>query len=142
MRIVIDTNIVFSALINSNSIIPDIIISPYGNYKFYTSDFLFGELEAHKIKLQKVSRLSEKEIELAKTKLFNYITVISLDIIPQEIWQEAITLTYDIDPDDISFVALSIFLDAFLWTGDKKLHNGLHNKGFDKVITTSNLIII
>jgi len=140
MRIVVDTNIVFSALISSSGIIPEIIVSPYGSYKFYASDYLFDELASHKSKLLKASKLSEKEIELAKAKLFNYISVVSLDIIPQEIWQVAEILTYDIDPDDISFVALSIFLDAYLWTGDKVLYNGLQNKGFDKVVMTSNLI--
>ena len=137
MRIVVDTNIVFSALISSSSIIPEIIIAPYGNFKFYTSEYLFYELEEHKIKLQKASKLTEKEINRAKIELFKYINIISLDIIPQEIWQKAERLTFDIDPDDISFVALSIFLNAYLWTGDKTLYNGLQNKGFDKVILTS-----
>ena len=137
MRIVIDTNIVFSALISSRSMIPEIIIAPYSNFKFYTSDYLFDELEEHKGKLQKSSKLTEKEIERARTELFKYINTISLSIIPQKIWQEAEELTFDIDPDDISFVALSIFLNAYLWTGDKILYNGLKNKGFDKVILTS-----
>ena len=48
-------------------------------------------------------------------------------------------LTIDIDPDDISFVALSIFLDAYLWTGDKSLYNGLKNKGFERVISSFEL---
>ena len=139
MRIVIDTNIIFSALISSGSVIPEIIIASSGNFKFYTSEYLFDELEEHKIKLQKASKLTEKEIERAKTKLFKYINIISLGIIPQKIWQEAEALTFDIDPDDISFVALSIFLDASLWTGDKTLYNGLQSKGFDKVILTSML---
>jgi putative PIN family toxin of toxin-antitoxin system len=139
MRIVIDTNIIFSALISSNSIIPEIIIAPYSNFRFFTSDYLFEELDEHKSKLQKASKLTEKEIERSKTKLFKYISTISLDIIPQEIWQEAEELTFDIDPDDISFVALSIFLDAYLWTGDKILYNGLQSKGFNKVFLTSTI---
>jgi len=139
MRVVIDTNIIFSALISSGSIIPEIIIAPYGNFRFYTSEYLFDELEEHKIKLQKASKLTENEIDRAKIKLFKYISIISLDIIQQEIWQVAEALTFDIDPDDISFVALSIFLDAYLWTGDKTLYNGLQNKGFDKVILTSTM---
>ena len=139
MKIVVDTNIVFSALIGSRSVIPDIIVAPYGNFKFYTSEYLFEELEHHRHKLQKASKLSEKEIEKVKTTLFKYINTISLEIIPQKIWQEAEALTFDIDPDDISFVALSIFLDAYLWTGDKVLYNGLINRGFEKVLLTSEL---
>ena len=139
MRIVVDTNIVFSALISSNTTIPDIIISPFGRNQFYTSEYLFEELEKHNDKLQKASKLTEKEINRAITQLFKYIKIISLDIIPQEIWLTAETLTVDIDPDDIAFVALSIFLDAFLWTGDKVLYNGLRNNGFDRVLSTFEL---
>jgi len=139
MKVVIDTNIVFSALISSSSTIPDIIIAPFNNFEFYTSEYLFEELENHKNKLQKASKLTEEEINKAKTKLFKYIRIISLEIIPQEIWQEAEGLTFDIDPDDITFVALSIFLDAYLWTGDKVLYNKLKNKGFDKILLTSEL---
>ena len=139
MNIVVDTNIVFSALISSSTTIPDIIIAPFSHFRFYTSEYLFKELEKHKQKLLKVSKLTEQEINKAKTELFKYISSISLEIIPQEIWQEAEALTFDIDPDDISFVALSIFLDAYLWTGDKVLYNGLINKGFNKVLLTSDL---
>jgi putative PIN family toxin of toxin-antitoxin system len=139
MKIVVDTNIVFSALISSSTTIPDIIIAPFSRFRFYTSEYLFKELEKHKQKLLKVSKLTEQEINKAKTELFKYINSISLEIIPQEIWQEAETLTFDIDPDDISFVALSIFLDAYLWTGDKVLYHGLINKGFNKVLLTSDL---
>jgi len=139
MKIVVDTNIVFSALISSSTKIPDIIIAPFNHFKFYTPDYLFEELENHKHKLQKASKLTEKEIDKVKTELFKYINTISLEIIPKEVWLEAEFLTFDIDPDDISFVALSIFLDAHLWTGDKVLYNGLIRKGFDKVILTSEL---
>jgi len=136
MNIVVDTNIVFSALINSRSIIPEIIVTPYSNFRFYTSEYLFDELEKHKNKLQKASKLSEKEINRAKAELFKYINTISLEIIPTEIWQQAKDLTFDIDPDDIPFVALSIYLDAYLWTGDKILYNGLQSKGFNKILLT------
>ncbi|MDR2917514.1 MAG: hypothetical protein LBV74_22200 [Tannerella sp.] len=62
-------------------------------------------MENHKGKLQKASKLTAKEIDRAKTELFKYITTISLDIIPHNIWIEAEVLTFDIDPDDIPFVA-------------------------------------
>ena len=139
MNVVVDTNIVFSALVSSSGTIPEIIIAPFSHFKFYTSEYLFEELENHKIKLQKASRLTEKEINKAKTELFKYINIISLEIIPQEIWQTAEELTFDIDPDDIPFVALSIFLDAYLWTGDKVLYNRLKNKGFDRIVLSSEM---
>jgi len=139
MNIVVDTNIVFSALINSRSTISEIIVAPYNNFKFYTSTYLFDELEEHKSKLQKASKLTEKEIDRTKSELFKYINIISLEIIPAGIWQQAKDLTFNIDPDDIPFVALSIYLDAYLWTGDKILYNGLQNEGFKKILLTSKM---
>ena len=139
MNIVVDTNIVFSALINSRSTISEIIVTPYNNFRFYTSKYLFDELEEHKSKLQRASKLTEKEIDRAKSELFKYINTISLEIIPAEIWQQARNLTFNIDPDDIPFVALSIYLDAYLWTGDKILYNGLKIRKFDKILLTSEM---
>ena len=57
-------------------------------------------------------------------------------------WKYAKSLTEGIDFDDIAFVALSLHLDGILWTGDKKLRNGLILKGFDSVIDTQQLFSI
>ncbi|MDR1406092.1 MAG: hypothetical protein LBI89_02680 [Prevotellaceae bacterium] len=43
------------------------------------------------------------------------------------------------DFDDFAFVALSMHLDARLWTGDRKLVNGLLQKGYSRLITTTDL---
>jgi predicted nucleic acid-binding protein len=139
MKIVVDTNIVFSALANSNGRFAEIIIAPFGIFRFYAPEYLLEELENHRDKLLKASKLTDKEINRASSKLFKYINLISLEIIPSEIWRQAEELTSDIDPDDISFVALSIYLDAYLWTGDKVLYNGLKNKGFNKIISTAEI---
>lgn len=53
---------------------------------------------------------------------------------------KAADLVRDIDMDDISFVALCLFLDMKLWTGDKQLYIGLTQKGFDNLITTQEII--
>ena len=139
MNVVVDTNIIFSALLSAKSIIPEIIVAPYNNFRFYTSEYLFDELEEHKNKLQKTSKLTEIEINRTKSKLFKYISVISLEIIPVKIWQQAKDLTFDIDPDDVPFVALSIYLGASLWTGDKALYYGLQSKGFHNILLTSTM---
>ncbi len=53
--------------------------------------------------------------------------------------KEAYNFTEDIDPTDAIFVALALFLNAKLWSGDKRLKEGLENKGRHMVLTTKNL---
>ena len=140
MRIVVDTNVVFSALVNSNSTIAEIIIGEGKLYRFYTSEYTLVELMKHHEKLKKASKLNDEDIDTAKYKIFRYIDLITLEIVPEKYWIKAEELVADIDLDDIAFVALSLYLKAYLWTGDKNLYDGLKSKGFIKVISTSDLI--
>ncbi|GHV44841.1 hypothetical protein FACS1894180_6690 [Bacteroidia bacterium] len=139
MRIVIDTNIIFSALLNTNSAIMDVIVSSKGELQFYASDYTHIELKNHREKLKKTSKLSDDELDTAQYELFKYLHFVTLDMIPENCWREAEKLVSDIDIDDVAFVALTIYLQANLWTGDKALYNGLNSKGFDKVISTADL---
>jgi putative PIN family toxin of toxin-antitoxin system len=136
--VVVDTNIIFSALISRNSTLGEIIISSR-DVAFYTSDYMFDELKRHHEKLKKASGMSDSEIEIAKYEIFKYIRFVTLELIPEKYWREAELLVSDIDIDDIVFVALSLYLDAPLWTGDKVLYNGLRAKGFANVISTKEL---
>ena len=98
------------------------------------------ELMNHHDKLKKASKLSEEAMETAKYKLFKYLNFVTLEIVPEQYWIKAEKLITDIDLDDIAFVALSLYLKAYLWTGDKNLYNGLKSQGFNKVLSTSDLI--
>lgn len=51
-------------------------------------------------------------------------------------------ITKGIDIDDTDFVALTKFLKATLWTGDKVLYNGLKKKNFKKLINTAELLAL
>jgi predicted nucleic acid-binding protein len=52
---------------------------------------------------------------------------------------KAIDLVSGIDQNDALFVALTNHLLANLWTGDKRLINGLKRKGYSRVLTTDEL---
>ena len=42
--------------------------------------------------------------------------------------------------NDIAFVALNEYQESTLWTGDKALPIGLKKKGYDRVISTEDMI--
>jgi len=61
------------------------------------------------------------------------------DLIPKLIWEQAFELTRHVDVDDTDFLALTIYLNATLWTGDKALYNGLKANHFNNVFDTSDM---
>ncbi|QLH47542.1 MAG: hypothetical protein HWD58_19125 [Bacteroidota bacterium] len=48
MRIVVDTNIVFSAILNTQGKLSRIILQPKSKLNLYTTNFLYHELNKHK----------------------------------------------------------------------------------------------
>lgn len=48
MRIVVDTNIVFSAILNTNNAIASIILQPKTRLNFYSTEQLLLEIHEHK----------------------------------------------------------------------------------------------
>lgn len=63
MRIVVDTNIVFSAILNTNSKISKIILQPKSKLNFYSTDQLQNELAEHWNKLKKIAKYSDVELQ-------------------------------------------------------------------------------
>ena len=70
MKIVVDTNIVFSALINPKSTISDLILNSSESFTFYSPTTILSELKKHQKKLLKISGLSEDELEELKSYLW------------------------------------------------------------------------
>ena len=95
--------------------------------------------ENNKHKLVEISGLPEIEIDLLIAKLFSRLNFIPEESIPFEFWHRSASLVRDIDPDDISYVALNEFMDGRLWTGDTKLRRGLISKGYMKCISTKEM---
>lgn len=127
--VVIDTNLVFSSLIPKASKIRDILFE--SNITFYSPNILIVEIFKHKIKLLKCSKLTESEFDIYFNGIIERINFIPTDFIGTASRQKAYDLCIDVDIKDTPFVALAIELSIPLWTGDKKLKDGLKRKGFD-----------
>lgn len=139
MRIVVDTNIVFSALLNTNSKISHILLQPKTRLNFYSTEQLKSELTEHQDKLLKISGYTEPELDRLKSILFQKIRFINHNLIPLSIFEKSEKLAKDVDIDDCEFVALTEHIKGRLWTGDKKLTLGLQEKKWKNVVTTNEL---
>lgn len=140
MKVVVDTNIVFSAILNSSSDIGKILINAITSVKFYSCNFLQEELFLNKQKLQKLTRLTTGHLEELLSITTQNIHFINEKLLPSNSWREAVRLTKDFDLKDAPFVALSLHLKATLWSGDKKLRQGVLKRGFENTIDTKSLL--
>lgn len=131
-KLIVDTNIMFSALLGKSKIIRDILFSSE-NVKPYSCKYSIVELFKHKDKLIKNSALEEEEILEIFYYLLKRVEFYNEDSISDESLREAYALCNDIDEKDLLFVALTIELDGLLWTGDKELLKGLKRKGFEQI---------
>jgi predicted nucleic acid-binding protein len=139
MKVIVDTNIVFSALLNTNSHIGRLLLDTRDKVEFYSCKYLQKEIYRHIDKICHYSRLNSDDlfelISLVESRIF----FIDEELLPTLIITEAQAWVSDIDFDDFAFVALAMHLDAWLWTGDKKLINGLRQKGYSRLVTTTDL---
>ncbi len=126
MRIVVDSNIVFSALLSKNNICRNVLFQK--KFEFFTCNFLMVEIFKNKDKLLKVSKLSENDLILQLSGIFSRIRFFPEDFIPKHFFIKAYEICKSVDDKDTPFVALSLFLKAKLLTGDKKLQETLKDK--------------
>lgn len=139
MKIIIDANIVFSGILNTNSKIGDLLINSKKYFYFIAPDFLRTEIKKHYPKLIKISGLSIDQIQEAEFQIYKDIHFISEEQIKASNWITAEKLVADIDPNDIHYIAFSKQFKCDIWSGDKTLIKGLAKKGFTNFITTESL---
>lgn len=121
MELVIDANILISALIKDSHTRHFLILS---RNSFYVPEFIFEEINEHMAELGQKTSLSQDEI---KEVLEQIIILGNIKVIPFEefkIFEEkAKSITPDID--DIAYVALALKLKCPMWSNDKALKERL-----------------
>ena len=142
MKIIVDTNIVFSAILNSSSRIGKILLSSKEHFQFYTCDYLRAEIQRHRNRLLKLTKLADNELTELEGLVTSKIIFIDERLLPQELLLKTETLLKSIDPDDTPFVALTMHLEGRLWTGDMQLYKGLKLKRFKDIILTADLSLL
>ncbi len=131
MKVVADTNVLFSALISGKNIYLEIFEAA----DVYVPDFVFIEMARYESRIRQRANMQES-LKGFTQELFSYISVIPNLAIESGSFMEAHRLCRDIDPEDIPFVALNIDLKVPLWTNDKKLSDGLKAEGFTNLMNS------
>ena len=138
-NIIIDSNIVFSALLNINSRIGQILINGHNYYDFFSPEYVRFEILEHKEKIKTIAKLTDNEFLETYELIIRNIVVLNHNLIPIECLRRAEGLCKSVDIDDTVFVAVCEFINGKLWTGDLKLIKGLSDKGYKQLIRTEEL---
>ncbi len=142
MKIIVDTNIVFSAILNANNRIGKVLLNAKEHFQFFTCNYLQVEIQRHRSKLLKITKLSEEQLSELEKLVTQKITFIDERLIPQDLLLKTEAQLKAIDPNDTVFVALTKHLEGKLWTGDMQLYRGLKAKRFKDIILTSELSLL
>ena len=134
-RVVVDTNILFSALASAESSFAKTMLR--SENEFFVCETTLVEIFDRKEKLIKASRLPSDDVTRLYRILVKRVQIYREDLISPENWKAAYELCRDVDETDTPHVALALELGALLWTGDKRLKDGLQKKGFKNFFITS-----
>ena len=100
------------------------------------------ELDEHYERILKISGLHQSDFELLKSEILSRCSIAASRFISDEILLKAYHLVEKYDKNDVAFVATTIYLNALLWSGDKKLLTGLRKERFMEIISTRDLVAI
>ncbi|HEV2150700.1 MAG TPA: PIN domain-containing protein [Longimicrobiaceae bacterium] len=128
--VVVDTNIVFSALLREHSRFSEVLLQ--SEHTFYVCESVLVELFRHKDRILRASRLEEADLARLYHVLLRRLQLYREDQIAPENWGRAYELCRDVDQTDTPHVALALELEGLLWTGDRTLRAGLEARGFTR----------
>ena len=118
MNIVLDSNVLFSALIR-DALSRRLILEYEGAFLFPA--FIFEEMEKHQGMLLQKSGMSERDFQLLLGVLLRKVAIVPSEaLLPyrQRAWEAVKT----IDPDDVLFIACALaYPGGILWSDDRRL---------------------
>lgn len=130
LPVVVDTNILFSALLRTRTRFTETLLQ--SEHSFYVCESVLVELFRRKEKILSLSQLTEDNLAHLYHVLLRRLHLQKEDLISSNHWITAHRLCRDVDEADTPHVALVLELGGLLWTGDKRLREGLQAKGFDR----------
>jgi predicted nucleic acid-binding protein len=132
MKLVIDANVVISALI-ADSKTRELIVTL--DPDLLTPAFVSDEIENYEELIVEKSGMEQDRVEQFIDLLFQYIEVVSADDFYPAI-ERADEAIGDTDPDDVLYLACAIACDAAIWSDD----SDFNEQDLVETYTTSDVI--
>jgi len=140
MKVIVDSNILFSAAITPSGKIADLILNPRYSLEKVCCYYVFIELFKHQSKIIALAKQSPENTIVLLYEMIRRLDFVNESLINSDLWKRADELTKGVDNQDIAHVALTLHSqNGYLWTGDKKLIKHLRKLNFEYVITTEEL---
>lgn len=117
MRLVVDANILFAALIR-NSITRHMLLLL--EHELYAPEYLIDEINEHINEVEMKTGLPKKEI---RNLLDALVTNAKITLVPTTKFKSKLfdAETLSSDPDDLPYLALALQLSCPIWSSDKRL---------------------
>ena len=114
MKLVLDSNIIFSALIKKSTT-RNIILSDI--FDLHAPEYIFTEIAKHKVLILKKSKMNQGDFDALLLLLQKHINLVS-----KEKYDDKMVLAEDIlkdiDITDSPFLALALALNCKIWSND------------------------
>jgi predicted nucleic acid-binding protein len=132
--IVVDTNIIFSALLSAESPFREVLFT--SPRRFVICETTIVDLFRLKDKLRALRpNIPDEVVSQMLHAILRRVELIRESSLPKEIWDGAVELCSGVDLDDTPQVALALAVDGLLWTGDGRLKRALQKQGFARFFT-------
>lgn len=116
MTIIVDANIIFSAVLNPTRQISSLLLGIIrSDFILISPSFLKQELRKHRQRLVDITEGSVEVIEELLQVYYKRIMFYNEEIIPQEIWNHSDSFTKGVDIKDSVYVAFSLFFHSPIW---------------------------
>ncbi len=139
MTVIVDANIVISAIIKPESEIAEILLILNNIIEFVLPEYALEEITEHENEICTEYDISPAVFQVRLDKISKGLLIFSSNLLDNDILYRAEQIVRQVDIDDTIYVAFSITLDALYWTGDRKLYRALRRTGFNDVINTAEL---
>ena len=136
MKVIIDANIVVSCILKTDSRLSQLYFDAQRVLQYIAPDFLREEVIARREKMIKLTRQPASHLLQREFLVLQRIDFVDHGTIHKEHWREAERLVHDVDLKDIAYVALALHTGSPIWSGDRKLRDGLGRKKWYNILDT------